>query len=94
MVSIDPSVLETLASSAAAPPRGRRGGDRLLLQDRNVVSDVIDLLDVDDFYVVSNQIVFRAILDLFDHGSGATSRSSATTCSAAATSSGSAARSS
>jgi len=71
VVSIDPSVLETLA--AKAPPHHREAEEAVigsLLQDRNVVSDVIDLLDVDDFYVVSNQIVFRAILDLFDHGSG------------------------
>ena len=71
MVSIDPSVLETLA--AKAPPHHREAEEAVLgslLQDRNVLTDVVDLLDVDDFYVVSHQIVFRAILDLFERGSG------------------------
>jgi len=71
VVSVDPSVLEALAAKAL--PHHREAEEAVLgslLQDPRAVGDVVELLEVEDFYVVQNQIVFQSILELFDRGMG------------------------
>ena len=71
MVSIDPNILEAL--SAKTPPHNREAEEAVigsLLQDRDAVGDVVEILTPDDFYVLSHQLLFKTILELFDQGSG------------------------
>jgi replicative DNA helicase len=71
VVSVDPSVLEALAAKTL--PHHREAEEAVigsLLQDREAIGNVVDVLEVDDFYVVQHRIVFQAILDLYDRGGG------------------------
>ncbi len=71
MVSVDPNILEALASKA--PPHHREAEEAVLgslLQDPAAFDDVVELLEPDDFYIVQNQIVFSAIVELRDRGLG------------------------
>jgi replicative DNA helicase len=71
VVSIDPSILDALA--AKTPPHNREAEEAVLgslLQDRDAVGDVVELLAAEDFYVVGHQILFKTLVELFDQGSG------------------------
>jgi replicative DNA helicase len=71
VVSVDPSVLEALAAKTL--PHHREAEEAVLgslLQDRDAFSDVAELLEIDDFYVVQNRLIFQAIAELFDRGGG------------------------
>jgi replicative DNA helicase len=71
VVSVDPALAEALA--AKTPPHNRDAEEAVLgslLQDREAVGDVIELLAVEDFYVVHHQILFKTLIELFDQGSG------------------------
>ena len=71
MVSADPSILDELAAKTL--PHHREAEEAVLsalLQDREAVSDVVQYLRPDDFYVLGHQLLFQALLGLFEAGSG------------------------
>ncbi len=71
MVSVDTSILDALA--AKTPPHNREAEEAVLgslMQDRDAVGEVIEILDVEDFYVVHHQLLFQRLIELFDQGSG------------------------
>jgi len=71
VVSVDTSILDALA--AKTPPHNREAEEAVLgslMQDRDAVGEVIEILDVEDFYVVHHQLLFQRLIELFDQGSG------------------------
>jgi replicative DNA helicase len=71
VVQVDPSILESLA--AKTPPHNREAEEAVLgslLQDREAVGDVIEILTVEDFYVIGHQVLFKILIELFDQGTG------------------------
>jgi replicative DNA helicase len=71
VVSVDPSVLEALAAKTL--PHHREAEEAVLgslLQEKHAFSDIAQVLEIDDFYVVQNRLIFAAITELYDRGGG------------------------
>ncbi|MSR45613.1 MAG: replicative DNA helicase [Planctomycetes bacterium] len=71
MVSVDASILDEL--TAKTLPHHREAEEAVLgalLQDREAVSEVAQHLKAEDFYVVAHQVLFHALVRLFEAGSG------------------------